>query len=455
MKKTYLLLLFSVLFGVAASAQDKSEIDNYFWNRPEFWESPAMKTPFKADISEDEKIAGLSKFWSEVKYNFINFNLVPELDWDKTYLEYLPRVRAAKSTLEYYRLLAEMCARLKDGHTRIMPPNELSDQLYARPQIVTRLIEDKVVVTQILDEKLKDEGLQIGLELTEIDGVPVKRYAAERIIPYSPDSTRQAQDVSVYTMMLLAGPVDAPVVLTLRDGDGSSRQKTLPRIPVKEWFKRLPAQEPFEMRQLAGNVMYVRINTFGSNVPAEAFAKNFDTIARSDAIIFDIRENGGGNSNVGWEILTYLTDKNFKTSRWSTRRYHPAFRAWRRPEKAHVEDANEYPRETTRLYTKPVIVLTSPRTGSAAEDFAVAFRTLKRGLIVGEPTNGSTGQPLFITLPGGGKAGICTKYDSFPDGTAFVGVGVLPDISVPARLSDLTTGADAVLQAALERLAKK
>lgn len=42
-----------------------------------------------------------------------------------------------------------------------------------------------------------------------------------------------------------------------------------------------------------------------------------------------------------------------------------------------------------------VVVLTSPRTYSAAEDFASAFDVMRRGLIVGEPTGGSTGQPLF------------------------------------------------------------
>jgi hypothetical protein len=52
-------------------------------------------------------------------------------------------------------------------------------------------------------------------------------------------------------------------------------------------------------------------------------------------------------------------------------------------------------------FLKPIVVLSSPRTFSAAEDFLVAFKPLKRGLIVGEPSGGSTGQPLIISLPGG------------------------------------------------------
>jgi hypothetical protein len=61
-----------------------------------------------------------------------------------------------------------------------------------------------------------------------------------------------------------------------------------------------------------------------------------------------------------------------------------------------------------------VLVLTSARTYSAAEDFVVAFDAMQRGRIVGEATGGSTGQPLLFDLPGGGKARICTKRDSYP-----------------------------------------
>lgn len=177
------LLSFVRIFG-----QPKAKPEEAFWNRADFWESPAMKTPYRENLTEEEKIAGLSKFWAEAKYNFINFHLVPELDWDKTYLEFLPKVRATRSTLEYYRVLEEFCAKLNDGHTRILPPDELSDTLYSRPLIITDLIEDRVIVTDLLDEKLAAEGLEKGLEVIEVEGVPVKKYAREKIFPYVSDS---------------------------------------------------------------------------------------------------------------------------------------------------------------------------------------------------------------------------------------------------------------------------
>ena len=61
-----------------------------------------------------------------------------------------------------------------------------------------------------------------------------------------------------------------------------------------------------------------------------------------------------------------------------------------------------------RLYKNPVALLSSAATFSAAEDFLVAFRVMSRGIIVGERSGGSTGQPLFFALPGGGSARVCT-----------------------------------------------
>lgn len=103
----------------------------------------------------------------------------------------------------------------------------------------------------------------------------------------------------------------------------------------------------------------------------------------------------------------------------------------------------------------PVIVLTSPRTFSAAEDFAVAFDAMQRGTIVGEATGGSTGQPLLFSLPGGGSGRVCTKRDTYPDGREFVGVGVQPHIKVAPTVADFRNGRDTVLEAALAELKKR
>ena len=419
-----------------------------------FWGNPAFKTPFNANLSEDEKIAGLTQFWSEVRFNFANFDLVPTLEWDKTYLEFLPKVRQTKSTLEYYRVMLELCARLKDAHTNINLPNELRDEFYARPMLTTRWVEGKVLVRLVLDEKLKALGIAPGVEILEVNETPVQQYAEKNVRPYQSASTEQDMRTRMFEYGLLYGAVKDAVTLTLRDAAGKTLKQTLPRVPGDVRGKAIPNTPSFEFKVLPGNVAYVALNEFGSNNAYKEFVAAFDEIAKTNAIIFDLRENGGGNSGVGWGILTYLTDKPFKTSRWRTRNYRPSFRAWGTPDDWFDGGSGEQKPNGTKLYSKPVIVLTSPRTFSAAEDFAVAFDVMQRGTILGEPTGGSTGQPLVFQLPGGGSARVCTKRDTYPDGREFVGVGVQPQIKVAPTVADFRAGRDTVLEVALAELAK-
>ncbi len=419
-----------------------------------FWDDAAFKTVYAPNLREEEKLAGLSKFWAEVKFNFANFDLVPSLDWDRLYLEFIPKVRQTKSTLEYYTVLRELCARLRDGHTNISYPNELRPEAQASPLLGLRWIEDRVIICRVYDESLLKDGVVPGLEIIEVDGMPVKQYAEQRVMPYQSASTPQDLMVSTYERALLAGSVKEPVALTLRDAQGKVQKKSFARVAPADRAKLIPRMPPFEFKLLPGNIGYVALNEFESDATVKGFESAFAEIAKTDALIIDVRNNGGGNSGNGWKVLSFLTDKPFQTSRWRTRQYRPSFRAWGTPGGWFEGKAGQQAPNGAKLYSKPVAVLISPRTYSAAEDFAVAFDVMQRGTLVGEATGGSTGQPLFFPLPGGGSARVCTKRDSYPDGREFVGKGVQPQLATVPTLADMRADRDTVLEAALVALRK-
>ena len=421
---------------------------------PDFWDGPAWKTPYQADLSETEKLAGLSRFWSEAKFNFAWFEHLPHtFDWDALYFAYIPKVRATRSTLEYYRVLQEFCAKLKDSHTNVYFPNALSAQVYARPLIRTRLIEGRVLLSAVWDAALTQEGVAPGLEVIEIDGVPVKQYGAERIAPYESASTAQDLDIRTFENGLLSGKAGSKIELTLRAADGGTIKRALERKTGRELSSGAPRTPEFEFKMLAGNIGYVALNTFGSATVQKEFEARFDEIAKSSALIIDVRENGGGNSGYGTAILSHLTDKPAAAEEWRTRQYRPAYRAWGHLSPEWTGGTPETPAASDgRVYRGPVVVLTSARTFSAAEDFTVDFDVMGRGKIVGEPTGGSTGQPLFFPLPGGGSARVCSKQNLYPDGRQFVGVGIQPQIVVRPTVADFRAGRDAVLERAIEEL---
>ena len=89
--------------------------------------------------------------------------------------------------------------------------------------------------------------------------------------------------------------------------------------------------------------------------------------------------------------------------------------------------------------------------GSAAEDFLMPFKDTGRGILVGETTWGSTGQPVYLNYQDL-QVGIGAIRAYMPDGTPFEGVGIQPDIPISRSRDDLYLGRDPVLEKALQLL---
>ncbi|AZZ99958.1 S41 family peptidase [Pseudoalteromonas sp. R3] len=103
----------------------------------------------------------------------------------------------------------------------------------------------------------------------------------------------------------------------------------------------------------------------------------------------------------------------------------------------------------------PTAILTSRETSAAAESFLVYASSARHIMLIGEPTFGSTGQPLEIDLPGGGRATICSKRETFADGRDFVGIGIQPDVYVPRDIEYYFSKHDKTLSSATEWLGKQ
>ena len=409
----------------------------------------ALETPYQPQLPAEQRVAGLSRLWSEVKYNFANFDLVPQLDWDALYLQTLPKVLAAPDTLAYYRELTRFITQLQDGHTNVYMPDELMEQVYARPAMRVRMFEGRVLVTQVTAGAPGLQGVQEGDEIVGINGQGVQAFAQAHVDPYVSASTPQDRRERTYGYELLMGQAGQTLTLDLRRADGSAAQAQVTRLTSDERQKlKAPGTPVFEWRMLPGQVAWVALNGFDDDTAADAYLRHFPEIRQAKAIVFDLRRNGGGNSHVGFRVLSTLTDKPYATSQWSSRSYVPSWRAWRRLQQPLVESTQASP-DPERLYKGQVVVLTSGQTYSAAEDFTSAFKAMKRGVVMGEATGGSTGQPLMVPLPGGGMARICTKRDKLPDGTEFIGKGIAVDVPVTETVSGVRAGRDEVLEAAL------
>jgi len=429
------------------------ELQAHLAKREALWkDDPAVATPYRPVLGEDEKVAGLSKFWSEARFNFPFFERIPEVDWDRQYLEYLPQVRAAQTTADYYRIMMRFAATLHDGHTEIWTPKQLRDTLHAMPAFSTQLVEDKVLITEVNDQALAVEGIRVGAEIVSIDGQPVREYAMSAVAPYASGSTPQDRNNRIYGYMLFKGPKDVPVQLTLRDASGETKSASVHRYCEPSSKCTWPGNEPAQFKILPGNIAYLAVNEFEDDGGAKTMRDNFASIAKATGLIIDLRRNSGGNQQNAMAILAMLTDKPFAGVSVRSLNYKPFVRAWGSAPEWLKESAEEVSPNPACHYSKPVIVLAGPGTFSAAENFVVVFDTMHRGTLVGEATPGSTGDSIIFKLPGGGTGRIMMADVEYADGRVFEGVGVPPQVKVSTTVSDIRQGKDAALDRAVEIL---
>jgi C-terminal processing protease CtpA/Prc len=409
-------------------------------------------------ISVEQKLYELSLLWMEAKYNFAFFDQIPELNWDECYQMFIPQVINTKSDWEHYLVLARFYTCLKDGHTRIFPPTELRNKYYgtAIKQIETRLIEGKIIVTNVINSSPLTEGLKAGMEIVAIDGQDSHEYAEKHVAPYAFSSTSHHRDLEIYGYFLLSGPVSKSVTIQVKGFDNNINSYQIPREPwlmEEEVFKG----EPLSFKQLSNNLGYLKIFNF---VDTPEFRPKFDAIyakiLETDGLIIDVRENFGGATQITHYVLKHLTKSSFKTVTWKSPKNIGAHKAWGQNETWHVEEGYEIePFRDRSIYEKPVNVIADESSFSGAEDFCLGFITIGRGKLIGRKTAGSTGSPIMFNLPGGALALVCTKKDLFPDGKEFIGFGIQPEIEVETTIKDIIDNRDAALEIAINDILLK
>ena len=179
-----------------------------------------------------------------------------------------------------------------------------------------------------------------------------------------------------------------------------------------------------KVERLPGNIGYLELRGFMSpDTAGETATAAMTFLADTEALIIDLRRNGGGDPEMVAFLSSYLFDK----------RTHLNDLYWRDGDLTEEFWTKESVPGKRFGATKPVYVLTSKRTFSAAEEFSYNLKNLKRATIVGVTTGGGAhpggtmriNDHFAVWVPGGRAISPITK-------TNWEGTGVLPDIAVAA-----------------------
>lgn len=221
------------------------------------------------------------------------------------------------------------------------------------------------------------------------------------------------------------------------------RSETAPDPSAFERQVRLANHGVTELRLLPGNIRYLEYDGFMWIGPESAAA--LDTamrfLAGGDAIIIDIRENSGGDSDASQYLLSHFLPPN-----------KPLYAYYRdgAATPKHIVTLPEVP--SRRVTGKPLYLLISETTASAAEEFAGNFHGYRLGEVVGENTAGAGFAADLVPIADRFVLSISTgRVVLASTDRDWEAVGIPPTIRTPAPQALDTAHAHALRRLAAQR----
>ncbi|HEX3051717.1 MAG TPA: S41 family peptidase [Aggregatilineaceae bacterium] len=403
----------------------------------------------QAVISLPERVEILSKTYSAIQLYFAHWVAVPELQLDAQYQQTLERALQSESRLQFDLSMLDLIAALRNGHSWYRDP--WLTENYGQPLgFEVQTIENQWVITAS-----HVEALQRGDIVTRVNGAEPETFFQQNR-RYLPGSSEREQRTKFERLRILL-----PTTLKVETDRTST---TIDRAAVEE-----PEPEMVAHWVAPNRVGYIKIPSFSEGYYEEQALAYVDAFQSAEYLIIDVRGNVGGTTP--GQLVGRLMERPYRFWMESTPVTVGLFQAYNRVLDRYGEQLPEAHRsalELSRLFqhaslmwpaslerphttgfTGKLILLIDGGCVSAGEDFVVPFKDNGRATLIGEHTMGSTGQPHFERFENGIAVGIGTKRAYLPDGAAFEGVGIAPDIEVRPTIEDVRAGRDVVMEAAI------
>ena len=361
------------------------------------------------------------------------------IDWQAKRETYRPAAARAANTLEFYDVLRQMIASLRDAHTRVYSPDEKFD--WWSPRFVTvgltvREVEGAPTVIQVeAGTAASRTDIRQGDVIVSVDDVPVAQFVAQRM------RNLGLADEGNIRHRVIANLFDGPAGSNVKIGWIARNGKPKSTVLQRYWSQRHLGFN----NQRKGKIAVLRLDAFTQSVALD-FSKNLpDVLEGADGIVLDLRGNGGGDAEAMADVASLFLDEGTNLGRFADR-------------SGASFELQTFPKRLWRTapiwpIKLPLVVLTSENTSSAAEILAAALQTKRRAEIIG---SGTCGCVLAIrnrhALPDGGVLDVSEFDYKTAGGVRLEGAGVKPDRIITLTRSDVYSRDDRILERAINLL---
>ncbi len=342
------------------------------------------------------------------------------IDWQAKRATFRPAAARAANSQEFYDVLRQMIASLRDAHTRVYSPDEKFD--WWNPRFITvgltvREVEGAPTVIYVEPNSAASRtDVRPGDIIVSVDDVPAAEFVAQRLRNSGLAEEGNARHRVIATLFDGSSGTTVKVGWTNRQGKHKST------VLTRYWNQR---QLGFN-NQRKGKIAVLRLDAFTQTVALD-FAQALPSVLEgAEGIILDLRANGGGDAEAMADIASLFLEDGTNLGRFADRAGASfelqtfSKRGWRMP--------NVLP---TKL---PLVVLISENTSSAAEILVATLKAKARAQVIG---NGTCGCVLAIrnrhALPDGGVLDVSEFDYRTAGGVRLEGAGVKPDH--PTRLT--------------------
>lgn len=191
----------------------------------------------------------------------------------------------------------------------------------------------------------------------------------------------------------------------------------------------------------SGRVLYIRYSFFSSSASPSQLRTILKRYPDIDGIVFDIRQNGGGEIQNEWNIMSILPSQEqmLYSTQLKNGKSHFAFSE---PVTVYAPQNKD-----SDIFHKPFILLTDRGCYSAASSFALCLKSFKNVTVVGDTTAGGLGIPAGGALPNGWHYRFGVSRILAPDGINYEN-GVPPDRTIMLDPSALANRRDNIIDSA-------
>ncbi len=316
----------------------------------------------------------------EEHYAFLELN---KINWAKLYAEQRGKLNPESTDAELYLVLEETLEKLNDKHGFLE---------------ATTAVEE--AVDTILDQEEEEENREEE-DLPEYGDFQVAEMVAKHFLQ---------EEMTEDSWLVNWGKVNDDLGFVQLKSMWLHGALDIPKALIEEVGYVDAYVETFH-KMYEGD--YVQKEVEGIQKTMSKVMKDLSDV---EAMIVDVRFNGGGQDAVSIEILN-----NFVA--------HPIqFGQQKQVYKDHFTSNLPLLIPGTKdAFTKPVYILTSPQTGSAAETFALASMSMKNGKRIGSPSTGATSTALEKKLPNAWDFAISNEILTDLQGNCYENIGVPVD----------------------------